>query len=296
MPAAIAIRSVAWLTRTFPKLPGWWRLVRWLEQQSNALGHLPPQTVRFGGGLRIRVRPEDENGRRVFIRAFEPTERLTRHFIRIVRPGDAVLDIGANMGYYTFVAALLVGPRGVVHAFEAAPTTLRLLQSNIALNPRIPARVHGQAVTDHCGEIEFYSAPPGCTGYSSIRDLGEQSAGVTRVPCITIDSILAELPPVRLVKLDIEGAELLALRGMTAMIERDEPFIISEVDDQFLRQLGQTADELHGFLTKRGYLLYRIGAGGALRPLPTAPRDRCNILACPPGTESLALAQPLVEY
>ncbi len=295
MPPAAAVQGLAWVTRNFPHMPGWWRLAGWLDQQRKTLAQLPPQTVKFAGDFLMRVRPEDENGRRVFIHGFEPAERLTRHFVRLLRPGDCVIDIGANVGYYTLTAAKLVGPTGCVHAFEAAPKTLELLRANAAMNSHVPIRVHPEAVTDRCGATRFFTAGAEETGYSSIRDLGAGAATVDTVRTLTIDSLLGELPPVRLVKLDIEGAELMALRGMAQLIKRDEPFIITEIDDQFLRQLGYDAQQQCDFLTERGYALYRIVERGELKVLHTPPTDRCNLLACPPGVEGLALAQPVLD-
>lgn len=266
-------------------------MVRWLEGRAREVAALPPQTVRFGRRGRMRVHPIDENGRRVFVHGLDPRERLTRHFIRLLRPGDCVLDVGANVGYYTMVAAELVGPRGCVHAFEASPAVLPWLQTNASLNQALNIRVHGVAVTDQCGEIEFHTAAPDRTGYSSIRALGSGGASTTRVRTIAVDTLLGELPAVRLVKLDIEGAELLALRGMRGVLERDRPFLIFEMDDEFLRELGASARELCAFLTEGGYELHRIVERGDLVPVREPPTERCNVLACPPGPEGLAVGR-----
>lgn len=294
------IHATAWLTRRFPDLPGRWRLIRWLQARERQLAALPPQDVRLVGRLRMRVDPRDENGRRVFVEGYDPREQLTRLFIELLRPGDNVLDIGANVGYYSMVASHLVGPTGAVHAFEASPYVLPWLESSVRLSGRSGANihVHGVAVADRCGEVEFHAARPEKTGFSSIRDLGSETAATTTVPCTSIDALAAALPTIRLVKLDIEGAELLALRGMSRLIERDRPWIISELDDQFLRSLGGSADDMVGFLRARGYDLSRVVERGDLEPMGSPPRDRCNIVAAPapasvtgtPGCEAGAAA------
>jgi len=273
--------ALAFLTRTWPGLPGRWRLVRWLERHPEALAALPLKTVRFGRNLRICVDPADENGRHVYIHGLDWKERLTRHFVRLLRPGDCVLDVGANLGYFSLVAAELVGPAGCVHAFEPAPQVLPLLQENARLNPQANLQVHGVAVSDCCGQTRFFAAPRGRSGYSSIRDLGAETSVISTVPTITLDALLPQLPPVRLVKIDVEGAELRVLRGMRQLIDRDRPFLIVEVDDGFLRQLGADASRLCAFLTQAGYKLHRIVARGELQPLAGPPTDRCNLLAGP---------------
>lgn len=283
MLSRATIHATAWLTRRFPELPGRWRLVRWLQARESVLAALPPQNVRLVGGLRMRVDPRDENGRRVFVEGYDPRERLTRLFIELLRPGDNVLDIGANVGYYSMVASHLVGRAGTVHAFEASPFVLPWLESGVRLSGRSGANihVHGVAVADRCGEVSFHAARPEKTGFSSIRDLGSEAARTTTVPCTSIDALLETLPPIRLVKLDIEGAELLALRGMSRLIERDRPWIISEMDDEFLRSLGGSAQDMFDLLRARGYALSRVIERGALVPLDSPPRDRCNIVAAP---------------
>jgi FkbM family methyltransferase len=281
MPLPLAVRSLAWITRSFPRLPGRWRIVRWLEQNEDCFTELPPATVRFARGFRMRVNPIDENGRRIYVNGYQPRERLTRHFVRLLRPGDCVIDIGANVGYYTVVAAKLVSPGGCVHAFEASPQVVAGLVANAALNPSANIHVHTQAVTDRCGEIEFYTAAANRTGYSSIRDLGGQTAAVATVPTISLDSILDELPATRLVKIDVEGAELLVLKGMHRLLERDRPYVIFEIDDGFLRELGASAREQCAYLENLGYELHRIVARGDLVPITEPPTDRCNLLASP---------------
>lgn len=277
----LAVRGLAWIARNSHSLPGRWRVVRWLDQHEEALASLPPKTVRFGRDYRVRVNLVDENGRRIYVNGFEPQERLTRHFIRLLQPGDCVIDVGANVGYYTMVAAKLVGAAGCVHAFEASPDIFPWLETNARLNPAARIRVHDQAVTDRCSEIRFFTAAADRTGYSSIRDLHEQTAAVATVPTVSLDSILQELPPTRLVKIDVEGAELLVLRGMRRLIERDRPFLILEIDDHFLRELGADAQQQCTFLSDAGYELHRIVAKGDLQPLSEVPTDRCNLLASP---------------
>lgn len=292
MAPPFAVRGFSWVTRNFTGLPGRWRIVRWLERQGPTFAALPHKTVRFARGYRMRVDPVDENGRRVYINGYQPEERLTRHFRRLLRSGDCVIDVGANVGYYTMVAARAVGTTGCVHAFEPSPSVLPLLQANAALNPHAKICVHGQAVTDHCGEVQFHTATADRRGYSSIRDLGVGTASVATVKAVSLDSVLTELPSTRLVKVDVEGAELLVLKGMQRLIERDRPFLILEIDDTFLREMGADAQQQCDFLREADYELYRIIAKGALQRVASAPSDRCNLFACPREKHNEVTGQP----
>ena len=281
MSSPWTIEGLSWVTRTFPSLPGRWRLVRWLERHEAQVATIPPRIVRFTGRFRMCVDPEDENGRRYFINGYMPKERLTRHFARLLRPGDGALDIGANVGYYTLAAARLVGPTGCVHAFEASPIIFARLRRNAKLNPHANIHVHFAAVADQPGEVTFHTASAERTGYSSMRDLGAEVAAITTVPTLTIDSLLEEIRPVRLVKIDVEGAELHVLRGMQGLIERDRPYVITEIDDAFLREMGGDARQQCEFFTERGYKLHRIVKRGELEPVIEPPTQRCNLLAEP---------------
>ncbi len=279
----VALRGLAWVTRHLRRMPGRWRLVRWLDRHAARLASAGPLTFTFAPGLRMHVDPLDENGRRALIEGFEPRDRIASNFIRILRPGDTVLDVGANAGYYTMIAALLVGHEGAVHAFEPSPAALPWLRASVAQSPSAPIHLHPVAVTDRCGHATFHVARPECTGYSSLRDLGADATRQVTVPTIPLDALLERLTPVRLVKIDVEGAELLVLRGMAGLIERDRPYIIVEVDDNFLRAQGGSAADVCSLLEHAGYTLLRIVERGDLEPLDAPPIVRCNLLAQPPA-------------
>lgn len=281
MLTCLAVSGASWVTRHCHSLPGRWRLLRWLDEREAAFARLTTKTVSIGAGLRMCVDPGDENGRWVYVHGLERGERITRQFVRLLRPGDHAIDVGANLGYFTLVAAHLVGPAGSVRAFEPSPTIFPRLQANVRLNPKLNVRVYQAAVTDRRGQVTFYSAPADRSGYSSLRHLGGDVAGVATVAAVALDDLLAELPPTRLVKIDVEGAEWLVLQGMRRLLKRDRPYLICEIDDGFLRELGADADRVCRFLRDAGYDIYRIVERGALVPVAGAPTERCNLLAQP---------------
>ncbi len=275
----MAVSGTAWLTRHCHALPGRWRLLRWLERQRQAFTRPAVKTVSIGAGLRMCVDTGDENGRWVYMHGLERRERITRQFVRLLRPGDHAIDVGANVGYFTLLAAHLVGPDGSVRAFEPSPTVFPRLQANLRLNPRLNVRALPVAVADRRGRATFYSAPPDRSGYSSLRHLGPDTAGAVTVETVALDDLLTELPPTQLVKIDVAGAEWLVLQGMRRLLERDRPYLICEIDDGFLRELGADADRVCRFLRNSDYRLYRIVERGELVPVAAAPLDRCNLLA-----------------
>ena len=224
------------------------------------------------------IDPSDFNGQRYFVYGVNPRESITRVFEAVLRPGDCILDVGANVGYFSVAGSRLVGNKGEVHAFEASP----LLKSRLGIvqnNPNRNITVYNLAVTDGEGELTFNCVISGHSGKSSIRDVVDAATKPFSVRTISLDSLLPNLSRVRLIKLDIEGAEMMALKGATRLIRRDRPLLIIEVSDRFLQSLGSSAAELLAFLRAFDYELFRIGE--YIEPLVTVPKDQWDILAAP---------------
>jgi len=125
------------------------------------------------------------------------------------------LDVGANIGYYSLVAAQLVGPAGAVHAFEPSSGIRAKLEDNLRLNGLTNVQVHGEAVSDRRGEVTFYESSWELNqGISSLLP-GDSRSIVTTVTSTTLDDLTAQLGgrAIDLIKMDIEGAEPFAIQG-----------------------------------------------------------------------------------
>ena len=186
-----------------------------------------PQVAEFPG-FRIFADPGDlQIGRHVLTGAYEPEVETV--FRSVLRPGMAVVDIGANIGFFSMLSASLVGPDGAVLAIEPNPANARLLEASRRLNgfaQVTPAQVAaGRAIgllmlnTTHSNGT---TAEPG-----SDQD---QLLAANTVPCIPVDTLVSgwRAGPVGLIKVDVEGAEYNALLGAAGLIARDHPVIISE--------------------------------------------------------------------
>jgi len=232
--AAVALRwepAEQALAATGRALHGRWRLFDLLYRRATdtlALRRLP------GGPVfrRMRVGPvrvwgevsHFDFGTAFFQRqGFEP--ETVALFTRVLGPGATVVDVGANHGYFSVLAAALVGPTGRVEAFEPNPPVADALAEVLARNG-VDGRVsvHRVALADRDGEAEFFpSVSPVNDGLSSLLVSDDAVAhGVIRadhsirVPTETFDAFAerAELGRVDLLKIDVEGAEALVLRGM----------------------------------------------------------------------------------
>jgi len=199
------------------RLRRWWYTVR-------------PPRVKVGVGAGLRFDPGPSNP--AYARGDNETPvqaALAEH----VRPGSVVVDIGANVGFFTVLAARLVGPEGRVIAFEPVPTNARYVRRNAALNGFHQVTVIERAVADRGGTAELVLAA--YAGGAALRSAGPPPDATTSivVDVTTLDEAVArgEIPPPDVVKIDVEGAEAAVLRGMAETMRTHRPVIICEVDD-----------------------------------------------------------------
>ena len=154
--------------------------------------------------------------------------------LRTIRPGQVFYDVGANIGYFTLVAARFVGPAGRVIAFEPVPWCAEAVAANIALNELGQAEVRAEAVGAESapGRLRVVAE----ASQSLLASL-DRRADVAReeidVDVVTLDDLVSAgaIPPPDVVKIDTEGAEILVLEGMRETIGRHRPRIICEIHD-----------------------------------------------------------------
>lgn len=218
----------------------------------------------FDGNLSLWVDPREIIGINVWHRPelFEKNER--RLFCSAVGPGSVVLDVGANIGIYSMLAA----KRGArVFAIEADPENVTVLRHHLAINNLLDrVTIVHMAVTDHRGLVNLYRDPTNC-GHSNLF------SGVSKV-CVdgdTIDSL--RLPPVDVCKMDIEGAEVQALEGMTTTIRRSPKMRLLI---EHSRRFGHT-EELLAFV-RSNFATVFVAGNGELTP-SAKPPGFCNLWA-----------------
>lgn len=178
-------------------------------------------------------------------------EPFTRQlFNQVMKPGMVVLDIGANVGYYTLSAARRVGPQGKVYAFECDPRSYRFLLHNVKLNKCSKNVVPvSKAVAHQAGVVPFF-----LSGRSaSLSSLWRKKEGwpFLDVECTTVDEILGN-QQVHVIKMDIEGSEIHALHGMQkTLCNTDEVIMFVECNPSALSDAGGSVDillaQLEGF-------------------------------------------------
>ncbi|HYO49953.1 MAG TPA: FkbM family methyltransferase [Chloroflexia bacterium] len=204
-----------------------------------------------------------------------------------LKEGDVVLDIGANIGYYTILAARRVGPRGRVFAFEPDPRNFALLQKNLRANGCTNVHTERRAVSDCTGTIRLYLDKLN-KGDHTIYDVGGRHA--IEVGTVRLDDYFSEYGgKIDLIKIDVQGAEGRVLRGMHSLLERNKQVrIITEFWPNRLEECGTPSEEFIGGLTAHGFTLYnineesrqieRITAGELLSTFGGNPIGQTNIL------------------
>lgn len=160
-----------------------------------------------------------------FVRGdFEP--EMAAAIQRCAPPGSTFFDVGANAGYMTLVGARAVGPSGRVVAFEPLPNTAREMSAQVRLNGLTNVTVVRAAVCEREGTVSFRSGPSAdMAALAEVESRGE----MLTVESTTIDAAAERHGAPGLIKLDIEGAELLALRGATRTLERHRPALVMEL-------------------------------------------------------------------
>jgi FkbM family methyltransferase len=164
--------------------------------------------------------------------------RMTEIFLAVIQPGDTFVDGGANMGFYSLLAATALRGEGRVVSFEPDPRNIPVLQANAKIN-RLDSliRIEPKALSDAECELDFWSAPENSWGGSLVELPGAKSRQ-HKVCATTLDHFVssANIGRVDVVKLDIEGAEPLALQGMREAL-RTARLVAYEINKPRLDQL-----------------------------------------------------------
>lgn len=179
--------------------------------------------------------------------SYEMNKRLA--FEREIAPGTVMYDIGANVGYFSLLAAELAGPEGQVYAFEPLPRNVEFLEKHIKINKCDNIKIVAAAVSDHSGEAHFDLGASTAMGHIA------ESGGI-QVRMVALDEMLAagELRPPDYMKVDVEGAEYEALKGARALLEKYHPLLFLDTHQreahlptiELLKELGYKFEILDG--------------------------------------------------
>lgn len=239
-------------------------------------GDGPPVFARLRDGLKLSVPRSREGVSLSLVGGLigNEEERIYAMFARFLRPGDVFFDVGSHLGFYSMTAAALTAPDGTIHAFDAQPWIVEHLRRSMSEN-RLGARVtvnHAAVVAADGASLKIYpSRSQANTGSASImeHEWVDTAAGV-EIAGLSLDAYVRRAGVTRIdaMKMDIEGAELDALKGMTRILSEMPPrLMMIELmigDDGLDRASADGAREAMEIMTAAGYGIHEIRPDGRL--------------------------------
>ena len=232
---------------------------------------------------------KDGQGSLLFYQGFSEPE--TEDFIlRFLKPGMVFFDVGAHIGKYTLLGARPVQPGGEVHSFEPNPDMFKLLTHNAAANNLQKVFLNRNAVSDRDGPMEFEVCAE--TLFSALRRKEVRLPGREPVKVISVDSIRLDTYLARtrrradLVKVDVEGAELMVFLGsksLLALPPEMAPVWVFEYEPENYASFGYAPQALFALLTDAGYGIWHSREEGHCVPV--------DPLSIPPNVNNLIAAK-----
>lgn len=210
----------------------------------------------LGSGTAIFADLTTPFGKALYRYGFNAAE--ARIIAALLGPGDVFVDGGAHVGVFTLIAAAAVGETGRVVACEPVPETFQLLRQNVALNRFSWVDTRNVALADGSGREEIHSFGAG-SGLSSFAPASRIGSHPVLVEVTTLDDLVQQcgLSSVRVVKLDLEGTEVRALRGARDLLQSRPDFLV-EVEPQHLARQQTSVSELRSLFIDLGYQGYEI--------------------------------------
>ena len=190
-------------------------------------------------------------------------ESLSLFLIRALRPGDCFIDVGAHIGFFSLLASHLVGDAGRVVAVEPNADNFTWLKDLMVLNERPNVTAINAVASETDGTVDFYRNADNDGGHAmwdpGLHDFNQRSRAAPAkdsYPSTRLDTLAAaeSIDACRAVKIDTEGAELTVLKGGADFFTPGRvPFVICEVNDFGLQQMGASQRDLRAWMQSRGY-------------------------------------------
>jgi len=236
------LTKLSWLLRhpTFRKHPvrTTYRVMRWEIFRWTGTSIILPFSQ-----FKLKVRPFDGIGR-VICYFGEEADDIFVFMKGYLKTGMNVVDVGANIGSHAIFAAQLVSPNGKVLAFEADPDTLAVLQENLTSNGISNAEAHQQCVSDHQGLSDF-----NINADSAKNSMVRLGTKVISIPTDRLDNLIPHGVPVDLLKIDVEGADYLVLKGAVETLAGKPPPVI-------VLETSENRADIIALLSGYGYRFY----------------------------------------
>jgi len=216
----------------------------------------PSKSVIEVEGSKMYVNPRAKGPMRTAFRGYVRSrgkEKLTTQlFKQAVKEGGTVVDMGANIGYFTLLAARLAGKEGKVYAFEPEPHNYEMILKNLALNGYENVVPMQKAVSNAAGTVKLYVSSKDVGAHTlrqhhDKRQFDEKESGeFVEVEAVIPDEFFKDKKhPIDVIKMDIEGAEMAAISGMDRVIRENKNLkMFIEFYPSAIREMGYSPEEL----------------------------------------------------
>lgn len=208
----------------------------------------------------------------------------------LLRPEDICIDIGANFAYYTIRLARLC-PKGKIIAYEPIPSTFRIAEKIVRKEGSSHIELHNLGVGEKEATLTFelplqeIGTPSAGQAHMSGRDNKQsQEQGMytfknmEKVSCkvVALDQHLSKSNKIDFIKIDIEGAELFALKGMNQILTKFHPIVLIELCEPFMKGFNYSGSDLVDFMKSHGYSLFKVAEEKKLQKVDSLPKEDRN--------------------
>lgn len=178
---------------------------------------------------------------------------------KFIKPGQICIDVGANFGWYTILFSKLVGETGSVHAFEPIPHTFEILERNVQLNKCLNVVINNVALDESKGQKDLFLPDIGVSGSFQLHKY-DKDYQIIRSRTRTLDDYVEEngINCIDFIKADIEGAELLLLKGGRKTIIKNNPVLLLEIQNDSTKLFGYKPSDIFSYLDDLNYVPYTV--------------------------------------
>lgn len=187
----------------------------------------------------------------------------------VCRPGDSIIEIGANVGTESVGFRDIVGDKGKLILFEPLPKNVRMLEKMVTINNWNNVHVYKTAIGNTSGHVNFIIPPHASMSGIGFIDMGQTSLKEDRklkVPIRPLDEFIDHLSNLKIVFSDTEGHECFVLSGAKQIIEKFRPMLVVEASPKLLARSGSSIEELVNILDKFNYSYWEVSRFGLIPP------------------------------